>query len=55
MVFVILAAVALGAATLATAKDVREVDCDKESVQKAVSESEPGDTLRVSGTCVNQL
>src|ERR1051325_436135 len=45
------AAVVLGAATLATAKDAREVDCDKESLQQALSESQSGDTLRVFGTC----
>jgi len=34
-----------------SAQNVREVDCDRESLRDALSASNPGDTLRVAGTC----
>ena len=49
--FRMLIPVAFTAGTLASAQSVREVNCDQESLQEAVSASHPGDTLRVAGAC----
>ena len=51
MILRMLTALALVAVTLTAAPKVRDVDCDKDSIQTALSKSKKGDTLRVSGTC----
>ena len=51
MILRTLTAAALVAMTLTAATKVREVDCDENSIQTALSKSKKGDTLRVSGTC----
>jgi nitrous oxidase accessory protein NosD len=43
--------VAFAAGTVTTAQTIRAVDCDRESLQQAVSSSNRGDTLRIAGTC----
>jgi hypothetical protein len=49
--FGMLTLVLLADGALVSAQNVREVDCDRESLQDALSTSKPGDTLRIAGTC----
>ncbi len=39
------------AGALIAAPDVRQVDCSRQSLQKAIEKAEPGDTLRLTGIC----
>jgi Right handed beta helix region len=43
------------AGPLVSAPSVRDVDCQKQSLGDAINKADPGDTLRVSGTCRERI
>src|SRR5215470_14221587 len=49
------AALVVGVGTLLAAPTVRNVDCPRQSLGDAVAKADPGDTLRVTGTCHERI
>ena len=49
------AALVVGVGTLLAAPNVRNVDCPRQSLGDAVAKADPGDTIRVTGTCHERI